>query len=213
MTETKMPEPGETWQTTQWGVVTVKEVRGGVWYCSGQNGESLSFGYVESFLSRASPAQPDEPEVGETWETNTISLPRQMTITRIGRDEDYPYIYEEGNGVTASYCRRQLTRRLSPQPTGEGPSVAEPVATPTPKADPYETHRAELLEKHGFENDLHVRHQTDAEQYPAFLKRKAREAQALRDFDRPLLKLGGRFGKRVEMTHPAAWPEADEGEP
>jgi hypothetical protein len=165
-----------------------------------------SFAVTATIRPAPIPSQTEEPKVGETWETSTTSLPRQMTIGRIERDADYPYVYEQDYGLTASYSRRQLVRRLDAPP-----SVPEPAPPPerkyviTARTDPYALHR--------FTND-------DATVAAKMIQRDARlakrarfTADTLADLDRPMLKLGGRFGRSVPVTHPVSWPSVGDDEP
>jgi hypothetical protein len=68
---------------------------------------------------RPSPAQPDEPQPGETWETKYHDERwRQVVILR--KDEEYDQFFCVGSGIETVFARSWLIRRLSPQPTGEG---------------------------------------------------------------------------------------------
>jgi hypothetical protein len=157
-----------------------------------------------------------ELQVGETWETNTCALPRQMTVSRIGNNPGYLYIYVQDDGVTAEYARSQLIRRLSaptqsvPEPDTilgpwrAGPPVAEPEHVIRGVTDPYALHR--------FTNDDASVAAKMAERDARAAKRRRFTANNLRDLDRPLLKLGGRFGKVVTNTHPRGWPEGSDHE-
>ncbi len=196
------------------------------------------------------PAQPVEPK-GDEWkvgdrawhtmgkqecvlvEQNPSASMRGAWFAKFGDEPD-----EQRVPVLEMFLRR-----LSPQPTGEGPSVAElrcsgclrecdvltsgfcrycyrataeqvaerrranpfanePVATPTPKRDPY---RAASRDDADVAAAM-VKHDAIT------AKRRRFTADTLRDLDRPMLKLGGRFGKRVEMTAPSTWPEGSDHE-
>jgi hypothetical protein len=107
------------------------------------------------------------------------------------------------------------------------PSVPEPVATPTPKVDLCacgQSARGSLdfdgspicSDCSAMVADLAGAAGT-AELRGKALAKAHRELRRIEhtnaDLDRPLLKLGGRFGKRVPVTHPAAWPSVGDDEP
>jgi hypothetical protein len=111
-------------------------------------------------------------------------------------------------------CGASVTRQSNAAERGEmaicrpckvGAIARKPVATPTPKADPYTAHQSRC-------SDADISELT-ASYEATQAKRRRFTADTLADFDRPLLKMGGRFGKVVPVTHPSSWPEADEGEP
>jgi hypothetical protein len=111
------------------------------------------------------------------------------------------------SGLPSATVRTESIRRLS-APT---PSVPEPVATPTPKVgpDPYGTKGRPEADK----LVAAATYMVDA----ISAKRARFTADTLdgfgsNDLDRPLLKLGGRFGKRIENSHPRGWPEGSDHE-
>ncbi len=163
------------------------------------------------------PAQPDEPKggpmPGERWHSDQYAthwgplLVLRAGVHYNGRTDD---VECRGGGASeiikpgsvGIFRRSDLTRRL-PHPTGEGPSVPEPAHNGRPEpVDPYVEHNRRIGKHAGAvswgldEDDRH----------------RAAIKQHLADLDRPLLKLGGRFGKKVEMTHPAGWPEGSDHE-
>jgi hypothetical protein len=129
-------------------------------------------------------------------------------------------------GVRDWACLKTTLRRLStppsvPEPAWTGTDATkewlhgkspEPVATPTPKPDPYL--------QHGIEQNLPGDHriaQMMAERDARLAKRRRFTADTLdsfgrNDLDRPMLKLGGRFGRVVESGHPRGWPEGSDHE-
>jgi hypothetical protein len=152
-------------------------------------------------------------ELGGEWFVDRSTLRRldaQPSVTDGAREGGCPRCGSTDIDLMAERCN------------GCGVTVAEirdermdtkPVATPTPKADPYL--------QYGIEQNLPGDHriaQMMAERDARLAKRRRFTADTLdsfgrNDLDRPLLKLGGRFGRRVENGHPSTWPEADEGEP
>jgi hypothetical protein len=134
---------------------------------------------------------------------DTMSTPRDVSgwvfgAAKPGFDDGYyrtrPY---EGSGV----CAWAVDWSTVPAPADHA-KCPEPVATPTPKSDPYQRDL----------NDPAILATADSRiaNEKRFAKRARFTADTLADFDRPLLKLGGRFGRRVPATSPWDSDDVDE---
>jgi hypothetical protein len=225
--ETKMPAVGETWYSdtysNTWGELTVVGVIGDMVNCRSGGGVTVQPGktgmFFRSALSRRIRPAPEATE-GPEWKVGdrvyarpyypTDALEARGTIVALrsldsGDDADRYAVVDfdevQSFGVRDWACLKTTLRRLSTPPSVPEPAHngrPEPVATPTPKADPYAT---------GYPETEIARMQ--AEHDARLAKRRRFTADTLADFDRPMLKLGGRFGRRVEMTHPATWPSLE----
>lgn len=163
---------------------------------------------------------PDEPKVGDYCEGEVWCERGRVVkgfLICFEGDRDMFAILARGAGHDrkgnriAGVLKSSLRRLSPPQPTGEGPSVTEPIAPPTPRVaavvpklhDPDGRYphtgfpSAQDLENHAVARDRDI----------AAIK------QHLADLGRPLLKMGGRFGKRVPVTHPTTWPSVGDDEP
>jgi hypothetical protein len=166
-----------------------------------------------------------EPQVGETWEHEGYGAVVIGGECASSWRDSVRYI-RPTDGVHTACPRKSLVRRLS-APTPSAPVVvSQRIATPEPKGDPCACGQSarDSLDFDGSPicSDCSSMVADLAGVGGAELRGKAlakahrglrRLEQTKADFDRPMLKVGGRFGKRVEMTHPTTWPSVGDDEP
>jgi hypothetical protein len=221
-----------------WGELTVVGVIGDMVNCRSGGGVTVRPGktgmFFRSALSRRIRPVPEATE-GPEWRVGDRVYARPFypedaqeargTIVALrsldsGDDADRYAVVDfdevQSFGARDWACLKTTLRRLSTPPSVPEPAwtgtdatkvwlhgkIPEPVATPTPKADPYKRD----LNEPSIEATADARLANEMR----FAKRRRFTADTLADFDRPLLKLGGRFGRRVPVTAPWDSDDVDE---
>jgi hypothetical protein len=87
----------------------------------------------------------------------------------------------------------------------------EPATPPERKGDPYARDPFTGRLPNGKSDMAFAEWSAQQDKRHAAMRAKLDQTKA--DLDRPMLKLGGRFGKAVEMTHPISWPSVGDDEP
>jgi hypothetical protein len=228
--ESLEPQVGETWAldaSYKGTTITIRGITLGDYPFVGDNGGNFArCELVRRISSAPTPSVPEpvtvrfyekDPGVGNypailgPGSRDTMSTPRDVSgwvfgAARPGFDDGYyPTHPHEGSGV----CAWAVNWSTVPAPAPV--VVSKRIATPEPKEDPYTSRRLETDDAAIADVMLKLDEKRAA-------KRRRFTADTLdgfgrNDLDRPLLKMGGRFGRVVPVTHPTTWPSVGDDEP